>query len=283
MGQVKRPGAGSRGAGAARGSWWQQHFITSLVKPKSAWKSAENCALLLQGFESVLESAEPLCCLNVARTMIKAVIFDLDNCLAAADEPGEQLLAPAFAAMRKANCGTLAEDALGRAFADCWRCPLDRVATDHGFSPEMLDAGWRALAAAEVTRPMRGYGDLEMLAALSARLFLVTSGFRRLQRSKIRALRAEALFAAIFIDAIDEPERLGKQGIFKRIMDTHRFAPQEVLVVGDNPDAEIAAGKRLGMITVQMLRPGVLRGQNADFYVGDLRELKALLERFRGT
>ena len=30
--------------------------------------------------------------------MTKAIIFDLDSCLAAADEAGEQLFAPAFAA-----------------------------------------------------------------------------------------------------------------------------------------------------------------------------------------
>ena len=33
------------------------------------------------------------------RPMTKAIIFDLDSCLAAADEVGEQLFAPAFAAI----------------------------------------------------------------------------------------------------------------------------------------------------------------------------------------
>lgn len=146
----------------------------------------------------------------------------------------------------------------------------------------MLAAGWEALAAAEVTQPMRGYGDMALLGGLPARLFLVTSGFRRLQQSKVRALGLEQAFDAIYIDAIDEPDRTGKQGIFKLVMDTHRLAPQEVLVVGDNPDAEIASGNRLGMITAQMLRPGVVRGDNADYHIGDLRELKALLDRLAG-
>ena len=35
--------------------------------------------------------------------MTKAIIFDLDSCLAAADEVGDQLFAPAFAAIRAAN------------------------------------------------------------------------------------------------------------------------------------------------------------------------------------
>jgi hypothetical protein len=39
--------------------------------------------------------------------MIKALIFDLDNCLAAANEVGEEPFQPAFEAMRNANRGTL--------------------------------------------------------------------------------------------------------------------------------------------------------------------------------
>ena len=36
---------------------------------------------------------------RAARPMTKAIIFDLDSCLAAADEVGELLFAPAFAAI----------------------------------------------------------------------------------------------------------------------------------------------------------------------------------------
>jgi putative hydrolase of the HAD superfamily len=113
--------------------------------------------------------------------MFKAVIFDLDNSLAAATEVGEPLFAPAFDAIRRANHGTVSEEALCEAFADCWRHPLDWVATQYGFSETMLAAGWTVLAATEVTAPMHGYGDLAILAELPVRRFLVTSGFRRLQ------------------------------------------------------------------------------------------------------
>ena len=46
--------------------------------------------------------------------MIRAVIFDLDNCLAAANEVGEGLFKPAFEAMRNANHGRLSEAELKR-------------------------------------------------------------------------------------------------------------------------------------------------------------------------
>jgi putative hydrolase of the HAD superfamily len=85
------------------------------------------------------------------------------------------------------------------------------------------------------------------------------------------------LFAGILIDAIDEPHRIHKEGFFKQILETQSLSPRETLVVGDNGDSEIAAGNRLGMPAVQILRPGVTRDDRANDHIRDLAELKALL------
>ncbi len=207
----------------------------------------------------------------------KALIFDLDNCLAAASEVGAELFEPAFEAIRRANCGTLIDEALEQALADIWRHSVDWVATKHGFSEAMRAAAWRVFSALEVTRPMYGYGDLATLVELPVKRFLVTSGFRRLQESKIKALKLRPLFTAVYVDAIDEPERLGKQGLFERILKEHGLTPAEVLIVGDNEDSELAVGKRLGIRTVQTLRPGVPRASNATFHIHSLAGLKKLL------
>jgi putative hydrolase of the HAD superfamily len=209
--------------------------------------------------------------------MAKGLIFDLDNCLAAAREVGEELFERPFAAMRDANQGTVSEKDLRHAFADMWRHPLDWVASRYHFSEAMLAAGRRIFVTLEVTRPMTGYGDLATLAQLPGQRFLVTSGFRRLQESKIKALGLGHLFTAIYVDAIDEPGRVGKERVFAQIMTEYGFAPSEVLIVGDNAEAEIAAGNRLGIPTVQMLRPGVPRASNAMFHVHSLAELKSFL------
>lgn len=214
--------------------------------------------------------------------MIRAAIFDLDNCLSAADEVGLQLFEPAFAAIRQANHGKLSEAQISEAFSDCWRHSLDFVARKHGFSDEMLSAGWHVLAGVEMKNPMRGYGDLAVLAKLPVQRFLVTSGFRRLQESKIRALGCAPLFAAIFIDAIDEKNRKGKQGLFEDILAAYRLAPGEALVIGDNPDSEISAANRLGIASVQILRPGVTRSNLAGYHIHDLAELRELLADLPG-
>jgi len=209
--------------------------------------------------------------------MTEAVIFDLDSCLAAANEVGDQLFAPAFAAIRAANDGSVSEETMREAFAECWRVAYDAVADKHGFTATMRAAGWEAFTRTEVNKPMYGYGDLAVLKDLPAQRFLVTSGFRRLQESKVRALGFAGWFAAIHIDAIDEPARKGKYGIFQELLATHRLQPEEVLVVGDNPDSEIEAGNRLGMKTIQILRPGVPRSNTATAHIRSLVELKEYL------
>jgi len=208
-----------------------------------------------------------------------AFIFDLDNCLASAREVGETLFEPAFDAIRRANRGTLSNQALEAALQDCWVHALDFVAAKHGFSQEMLAAGWDVLRRVEVREPMQGYGDLHVLAQLGRQRFLVTSGFRRLQESKIRALGIAPLFDAVVIDAIDEPERKGKERIFAELLQRFRLRPDEVVVVGDNPDSELAAGRALGMRTVQILRPDVVPAADVDHTVHDLEELQRTIAR----
>jgi putative hydrolase of the HAD superfamily len=209
--------------------------------------------------------------------MIKAIIFDLDSCLAAADEVGETLFAHAFQAIRSANVGHISDECLNAALNDCWRFPFDFIAEKYGFSPVMRSAGFAAFSLTEVTRPMHGYGDLEALREIPAKLFLVTSGFRRLQQSKVTALGIAHLLTELHIDAIDESGPKGKLHAFQAILREHHLSPDEVLVVGDNPDSEIKAGNQLGMTTIQILRPGVLASPAAAHQVRSLHELKTFL------
>jgi FMN phosphatase YigB (HAD superfamily) len=209
--------------------------------------------------------------------MTNAIIFDLDSCLSPADEPGQQLFAPAFDAIANANRGSHSASVLQNAFADMWRLPFDFVAEKYRFSPAMKAAGWQVFAQLEVTTRMFGYGDLAVLSELPVLKFVVTSGFRRLQESKIRALGIAPLLTATYIDAIDQPGYRGKQKIFEEILRDYKLQPDQVLIVGDNHDSEIAAGVRLGIRTVQTIRPGVPRSPAATYHIQTLHELGRLL------
>jgi FMN phosphatase YigB (HAD superfamily) len=208
---------------------------------------------------------------------MRCVIFDLDNCISASDEGGVDLAGPVFGAIREANRGTLSPEALEAALRDLWVHSMDVVAERHDFSEAMRDAGWKACSSLEVQRPMHGYGDLGIIPHLVELRFLVTTGFRRLQESKVRALGVARYFDAVVTDAIDEPNRRGKQRIFVDLMATHGLARHEVLVVGDNPESELAAAKVLGLRAVQILRPRVVRAEDVAEHVADLNELRALI------
>jgi putative hydrolase of the HAD superfamily len=212
----------------------------------------------------------------------RAVIFDLDYCLCAGDEVGATLYEPVFASIRRANAGALTEAALAEAFAACMRFPFDVVAERFKFTAAMYHAGSQGFEAAEVATPMHGYPDLHALREFQARRFLVTTGFPKLQQSKITALGIRSCFDAIHIDSIVDLPRRGKQAIFADIVREHALVARQTWVVGDNGESEIAAGNRLGMITVQMLRPGVEQCDTARYRVGNLIELKALLDRSAG-
>jgi len=204
---------------------------------------------------------------------MKAVIFDLDNCLCPADQIGPQVYEPAFAAIRLANDGSVRESDLDAAFSDMWLHAFDWVADRYTFTPAMFAAGWRHLSQAEVLTEIQGYDDLHLLSHVPAERFLVTTGFRRLQESKIVALDISKHFCMVIVDGIDDPIRKGKRTLFQTIMASRGLTGSDVLIVGDNPESELAAGKSLGLRCVQTLRPGVVRSNCADFHVHGIKEL----------
>ena len=211
--------------------------------------------------------------------MIEALIFDLDNCLAPAMEIGTEPYGPALEAIEEANLGKLSSSALEEAINDIWSHPFDWVANKHGFSTAMIEAGIREFGKIETPGPLHGYGDLYILDSFDIPLFLVTSGFRRLQESKVRALGIVDHFLEIVVDAIDEPEtRIRKNGIIKGILDTHGFSRDRVIVVGDSQHSEIKVAEELGIRSVQTLRPGVSPAPNATYRIESLDELPAILK-----
>ena len=148
--------------------------------------------------------------------MIKAIIFDLDNCLAAANEVGEHLFEPAFEAIRNANRGTLTAEQLAEAFNECWRHPLDFVAKKFGFSQEMLTAGWKVFSETFVQTPMIGYGDLAIPPRVARGTLLGNLRFSSSPRKQNKGAEIGHVFGGIEIDAIDEVDRKGKQASLSR-------------------------------------------------------------------
>jgi FMN phosphatase YigB (HAD superfamily) len=216
--------------------------------------------------------------------VLRAAVFDLDHTLFDPHTVPRALFHRLEANVRQVAAGLLPERALDAALADAWRLPFDRVVTLHGL-PEVVSTAWRdAACALEVTEPLTPFADvIAGLQQLSLRRFLLTTGFRRLQESKVRELGLAPFFEAVHIDALDPPGPLGKRACLEQLLQEHALSASDVMVVGDRADDELAAGAALGMVVVQVLRPGVVPDPAVPWHIPDLAGLPALLARFSGV
>lgn len=218
--------------------------------------------------------------------MIRAAVFDLDNTLYDSTTIPGDLLAPAVSAVRRANTGPQAipDEVLESALVAARRFGFFTVA-DRRALPAFLRDAWReAYRGLTVTGRLYPYPDvLPALEALDLIKLLLTTGFRGMQESKIAALDIARMFEGIYIDTLDGGAGPGKQRLLEEILGTRRLAAQEVLVIGDSPENEIAAGNALGAVTVQILRPGIEYSGSARHHIETLADLPPLLRRLNGS
>jgi len=216
--------------------------------------------------------------------MLRAAVFDLDHTLFDPGTLPRALFSGLEARVRKVAAGLVSAAALDAALADAWRLPFDRVAAQHRL-PDAVSTAWhQAASALEVTTPLLPYADVVAgLERLPLRRFLLTTGFRRLQLSKVRQLGLTPLFVAVYVDALEPPGPLGKRALLKRLILEHDLPASDVVVIGDRVDDELAAARGLGMVAVQVLRPGIVPGPDVAWQIPDLGALPALLARLPGT
>jgi putative hydrolase of the HAD superfamily len=214
--------------------------------------------------------------------VIRAAVFDLDNTLFDSTTIPLEILQPAIAAARDANVAphAIAADRLEAAINAARRFGLLAVAERFGIPDAIRNAWCDAYRGLCVIQQLHPYPDVvPCLKALELSRFLLTSGFRRMQESKIAALGLAPFFDAVFIDVLDDGATAGKRPFLERILAWRRLAPHELLVIGDSPESEIGAGNALGAVTVQVLRPGVARSETARHHLATLAELPALITR----
>ena len=207
-----------------------------------------------------------------------AVIYDLDNTIFPTQSIPETTFQPVFDAIKKANEGLLSKSCLEKAFIDLWHRPIDVVATEYGFSDQMIAAGKSALINTDYKFTLSPFDDFQVIKKIPGKRILVTTGITKLQQAKINSLFKAGDFDEVIIDDPYQNNRLGKEKIFASIAERLQLCPEQVWVIGDNPDSEIAAGNALGMVTVQILRPGIVRSNGAEHVITSFYELKDLVD-----
>ena len=176
----------------------------------------------------------------------KAIILDLDNTIYPVSSIGDRLFKSLFSIILESGEYTGEFEQIR---FEIMRRPFQFIADEFSFSERLKADCFKLLAKLTYDEKMQPFEGYEALLTIPIRRFLVTTGYTKMQQSKIRQLGIENDFEAIFI--ID-PDKSGltKRDLFEKILTDYNFRADDVLVVGDDLNSEIFHAKALGIETV---------------------------------
>ncbi|MTI30301.1 HAD family hydrolase [Xanthovirga aplysinae] len=180
--------------------------------------------------------------------MIKALILDLDDTIFPTRSIDPNMLKPFLDKLEEVN-DVLTEEYFEKAKVELWKRPFNMVADKFGFSERMIRESIQVLNNLELDLSISPFSDYRFIQKIPLNKFLVTTGFKNIQWAKIHALNLVGDYKEIFID---DPinQKGGKVQIFNAIREKYGYLREELLIIGDNPESEIKAGKELGMHTL---------------------------------
>lgn len=174
----------------------------------------------------------------------KAIILDLDNTIYPVSSIGEKLFASLLKLIQERN-----NHDFDKIKKDIMRRPFQVVAAAFNFSAALTQDGIELLKELTYDEAMQPFDDYVYAKGLLCKKYLVTTGFIKLQQSKIAALGIENDFEEIHI--VDPlTSKRTKKDVFADIIIRNGFDIAEVLVVGDDLHSEIKAAQDLGIDTV---------------------------------
>ena len=178
--------------------------------------------------------------------MKKALILDLDNTIYPVSSIQGNLFGEIFSLIDVAD--HLTEQIKLDAKDELTRRPYHLVADKYNFGDALKDKGNNLLKEITYDLPMQPFDDYAQIRSSALLKILVTTGFKKLQWSKVKMLGIEQDFAEIHI--VDpELSNKTKKDVFADILKRHDLTAGEVLVIGDDPESEIKAATELGIET----------------------------------
>jgi putative hydrolase of the HAD superfamily len=183
--------------------------------------------------------------------MKRALILDLDNTIYPVSSIADNLFGKLFRILDQyaGSINISDNERVNKIKDEMTRRPFQHIAYEFNLDDELRDKMIDVLKNMTYDLPMQPFEDYEHIRSIPLEKFLVTTGFIKLQMSKIKMLGIEQDFKTIHI--VDpEVNDLTKKDVFAEIMDTHNYSPDELLVIGDDPESEIKAARALGIDTV---------------------------------
>jgi putative hydrolase of the HAD superfamily len=211
--------------------------------------------------------------------MKKALIIDLDNTIYPVSSIADHLFAGLFAILDEYSERINAGDAgrVSNIKREMMRKPFQHIAEEFSLDSEIRKLMIDALKNMSYDQPMQTFDDYKHIRSIQLDKYLVTTGFTKLQWSKVKMLGIEQDFKAIYI-ADPELGSRTKKDIFAEIMQIHGYRPEELLVIGDDPESEIKAAKALGIDTVLYDHQHSCPDAAATHKIRDLKEVVNILQ-----
>ena len=176
----------------------------------------------------------------------KVLILDLDNTVFPVSAIGDELFGALFQMIR--NNGEYQGD-FGDIRREIMRRPLLLIAKDFSFKEVLTKECLTLFEDMAYSKPIETFKDYPEIRKYPCKKYLVTTGFPKLQKSKIKQLGIENDFEGIFVvDPVNS--NLTKKDVFQQIISENNYPIEDVLVVGDDLNSEIKAGVELGIETV---------------------------------
>jgi putative hydrolase of the HAD superfamily len=205
--------------------------------------------------------------------MIKAFIYDLDNTLYPVPVYAEKMFGSLFQLIEENGAfhGSMHDIRY-----DLMRKPFQVVAAKYKFTDALIQKGTCLLKALTYKDGIKPFTDYPEIKNVPGERYLVTSGFFKLQWSKIRRMEIEGDFKEIHIvDLSVSPDT--KKDVFASIIERNNYKPSEVLVIGDDPDSELRAASELGIESVLYDKDRLLPDAAATYRIADFSELSTVL------
>lgn len=202
----------------------------------------------------------------------KAIILDLDNTIYPASSIGEEVFKDLFLLI--AESGEFEDITFIKNVM--MRKPFQKVASEFNFSEALTDKCLALLEGLTYENEMKAFVDYAKVKNMTIKKYLVTTGFTKLQKSKVKQLNIEEDFEEIHI--VDPRiSTQTKKDIFKDILLRNSYSLEEIIVVGDDPYSEIQAAIELGIDAVLYNKINQNLGRNDLTVITDFEELNRLI------
>ncbi|MFV8376041.1 HAD family hydrolase [Flavobacterium sp. LB1P71] len=176
--------------------------------------------------------------------MKKAIILDLDNTIFSTPSIGDKLFADLYYLL-EINLIEFEGD-LENLKKDINRKPFSVVAKQYKMTQSLYKDALQLLSELTYNETIEPFPDYNEVTKIQCDKFLVTSGFPKLQNSKVKQLGIEKNFKGIYIvDTVMTNDT--KKNVFKNILHYYNYDTSEVVVIGDDPESEITAAEELGI------------------------------------